>query len=75
MKSNSWRLALTQFSQRYKNSACIMNLEEYKNDEKTYHYAKENSIVCFDHLQMKFSETEYMPEVSRLIADVLPADK
>lgn len=75
MKSNSWRLALTHFSQRYKNSASILDLEEYKNDEMTYNYAKDNTIVCFDHLQMKMSETEYMPEVSRLIAEVLPTEK
>lgn len=61
MKSNSWRLALTHFSQRYKNSASILDLDVYKNDEATYNYAKNNSIVCFDHLQMKLSETEYMP--------------
>lgn len=75
MKSNSWRLALTHFSQRYKNSASILDLEGYKKDEMTYNYAKDNTIVCFDHLQMKMSETEYMPEVSRLIAEVLPTEK
>jgi hypothetical protein len=40
-----------------------------------YKYAKENSIICFDHLQMHLSECEFMADVSRFAMELLPVDK
>lgn len=55
MKSNSWRLALTHFSQRYKRAADILVPEQYKKEPIKEKFARDNCIICFDHLQMHLS--------------------
>ena len=32
-------------------------------------------MVCFDHMQMKLSETPTLPFISRAIAAMIPVDK
>lgn len=75
LKSKSWRLALTHFSQRYKRAADILEPEQYSTDPRVFNYARDCSIICFDHLQMHLSQCEFMPEVSRFAMELLPADK
>lgn len=52
-----------------------MQTEQYRNDERVYEYARDCSIICFDHLQMHLSQCQFMPEVSRFAMELLPADK
>jgi hypothetical protein len=44
-------------------------------DEIKYNYALNHTIVCFDHMQMKLSETPTLPFISRAIAAMIPVDK
>jgi hypothetical protein len=34
-----------------------------------------HTIVCFDHMQMKLSETPKLPFLSRAIASMIPSEK
>ncbi len=55
MKSNSWKTALTHFSQRYKSAKEIVEPALYKTNQPKYEYAMNHAIVCFDHMQMRLS--------------------
>jgi len=50
MKSKSWKTALTHFSQRYKSASDIIDPRMYKLNQKKHDYAKDHTIVCYDHL-------------------------
>jgi hypothetical protein len=75
MKSNSWKTALTHFSQRYKSAKDIVEPALYKTNEAKYDYTMNHTIVCFDHMQMRLSETPKLPQISRAIASMIPSEK
>lgn len=50
MKSKSWKLALTHFSQRYKSGLDIVEPKNYWKNKPKKDYATNHTIVCFDHL-------------------------
>jgi hypothetical protein len=68
MSSNSWKTALTHFSQRYKSAKNIVDPRLYKNNEELNAYSLNHVIVCCDHLHMKLSNTPQMPYLSRMIS-------
>lgn len=75
IKSKSWKTALTHFSQRYKSAKEIVEPTQYKLFAKKYDYALNHTIVCFDHMQMRLSETPKLPHISRAIASIIPNEK
>lgn len=75
MKSNSWKLALTHFSQRYKSASEIVEPNNYWMNKNKRSYAANHTIVCFDHLEIEASQAHLMPEYSRAISAAIPKDK
>ena len=74
MKSRSWKVALTHFSQRYVSAKEIVNATMYKMQKEKWEYAEKHSIVCFDHLRMRMSELPLMVYQSRKICEIFPSD-
>ena len=74
MQSNSWKLALTHFSQRYKSSSDIVDPNIYYNNKPKKEFAEKHTIVCFDHLEIESSKAHLMPEYSRALAAAIPRD-
>lgn len=61
MKSNSWKLALTHFSQRYKSAADIVDPSNYNSNPAKKKYSENHTIVCFDHLEIEPSKGHILP--------------
>ncbi len=47
----------------------------YKLNEAKYEYTMNHTIVCFDHMQMRLSETPKLSQISRAIAAMIPSEK
>lgn len=75
MKSKSWKLALTHFSQRYKSASDIVEPNNYWTNKDKKAYATNHTIVCFDHLEIEANKAHLMPEYSRAISAAIPKDK
>lgn len=74
MQSESWKLALTHFSQRYISAKEIVDPSLYKLNEQKRAYASNHSIVCFDHLQMRVSQLPLAVYQSKKICEIFPTD-
>jgi ribonuclease BN (tRNA processing enzyme) len=74
MRSQSWKLALTHFSQRYISAKEIVNPSLYQLDDKKNEYASNHTIVCFDHLKMRMSDLPLLAYESKKMCEIFPSD-
>lgn len=76
MKMKAWRTILTHFSTRYGKDVKISGLDESEGmeDQAYIEYAKNNTVLAFDHIRFRLSELLYMPAVTKFLSRMVPAE-